>query len=258
MSYTYLHTLFENGMLIITIQRPEKLNALNTHVMQELSEVVHEVCNRSDIKAAILIGAGEKSFIAGADITAFQGMNSEQAKKLSTEGMQIFFDIEKSPKPFLACVNGYCLGGGCELALSCHLRICSQNAIFGLPEVTLGIIPGYGGTQRLTRLIGRGRATEMILTGMPITADIALQYGLVNHVYPLPHLLNKGKELLSLITSKSVYSVASAIGCIQVADRDNNEGFALETEAFSKLFQYDDAKEGIQAFIEKRKPKFLG
>src|SRR3954468_24775035 len=201
--YNTLLTELSNNIFIITVNRPDKLNALNKIVMEELSAAIDEVYNNNEIKSAIITGAGPKSFVAGADISEFVGSSAEQGRTLAKKGQDIFFKIENAPKPIVACVNGFALGGGCELAMSCHFRIASGSAKFGQPEVNLGIMPGYGGTQRLTQLIGKGRALELIMSGNMIDAQTALQYGLVNYVVPQNELLNKARSILEVINGKA-------------------------------------------------------
>jgi enoyl-CoA hydratase len=256
--YQTLLTNLENGILTITINRPDKLNALNKTVMDELNEVVEEIYKNADIKSAIVTGAGTKAFVAGADISEFSGLNDDAGMLLSEKGQILFFKIEDCPKPIIAAVNGFALGGGCELAMSCHFRIASGNAKFGQPEVNLGLIPGYGGTQRLTQLIGKGRAIELLITANMIDANTALQYGLVNYVVPQEELLNKARSILELINSKAPRAVA---GCIKAANAVFDEslnGFETEVKEFGKCFNTKDVKEGIAAFLEKRKANFTG
>lgn len=254
----YQTILFEvkDKIATITINRPDKMNALNAAVMSELDQAISHVYNNADIKAAVLTGAGSKAFVAGADISEFQGLSLEQGKQLAKKGQDIFFRIESCPKPFIAAVNGFALGGGCELAMSCHFRIASENAKFGQPEVNLGLIPGYGGTQRLTQLIGKGRAIELLITGNMIDADTAHRYGLVNHVLSQENLLNKAYEILGLINTKAPLAVAH---CIRLANAAGSpEGFDAEIQAFGECFATEDMKEGSTAFLEKRKPVFRG
>ena len=256
MPYSTLLTSLENGIFIITINRPDKLNALNQQVMNDLNEVMNEVYNNAEIKSVIITGSGQKSFVAGADISEFIGSSIEQGKALAKKGQDIFFKIEHSPKPVVACVNGFALGGGCELAMSCHFRIASDNAKFGQPEVNLGLIPGYGGTQRLTQLIGKGRSLELLMSANMIDAATALQYGLVNYVVPQEELLNKAKTILTTINSKAPLAVA---GCITAANAVFTEnGFVVEVNEFGKCFGTEDMKEGTAAFLEKRKANFTG
>jgi enoyl-CoA hydratase len=255
--YTAITTSLENTILIITINRPDKLNALNKTVMQELGAAIDEVYTNPAIKSAIITGAGPKAFVAGADISEFQGLQHEQGMALAKKGQDIFLKIEQSPKPIVAAVNGFALGGGCELAMACHFRIASDNARFGQPEVNLGLIPGYGGTQRLTQLIGKGRAIELLITGNVIDAATALQYGLVNYVVPQDELLNKTKSILEVANSKAPLAVARCIECAN-AVFDNKDGFAEEVKLFGECFITEDMKEGTAAFLEKRKPNFTG
>jgi enoyl-CoA hydratase len=257
--YQTLLTAIESGISVITINRPDKLNALNKMVMEELTSAIDEVYNNSEIKSAIITGSGTKSFVAGADISEFLGLNAEEGKALSKKGQNLFFKIENSPKPIVACVNGFALGGGCELAMSCHFRIASENAKFGQPEVNLGIMPGYGGTQRLTQLIGRGRAMELIMSGNMIDANTALQYGLVNHVFIQDELLNRAKSILDAINNKAPLAIAKCIACINVVgNTTNNNGYELEVNSFGECFATEDMKEGTTAFLDKRKPNFGG
>ncbi|HXL56485.1 MAG TPA: enoyl-CoA hydratase-related protein, partial [Chitinophagaceae bacterium] len=229
--YQTLLTTIENNICIITINRPDKLNALNKTVMNELSEAIDEVYNNNEIKSAIITGAGVKSFVAGADISEFIGLSAGEGKALSKKGQDLFFKIENAPKPIVGCVNGFALGGGCELAMSCHFRIAGENAKFGQPEVNLGIMPGYGGTQRLTQLIGKGRALELLMSGNMIDAQTALQYGLVNYVVAQDELLNKAKSILEVINGKAPLAVARCIRCANVVGQaTNNGGYELEVD----------------------------
>jgi enoyl-CoA hydratase len=254
--YTTLLTELKNDIFIITINRPDKLNALNRQVMQELNEVLDEVYTNAQIKSAIITGSGNKSFVAGADITEFSGLSNEDGKALAKHGQGIFFKIENAPKPIIACVNGFALGGGCELAMSCHFRIAADNAKFGQPEVNLGIIPGYGGTQRLVQLIGKGRALELMMSGNMMDASAALQYGLVNYVVAPDELLPKAISILTTINSKAPLAIAKCIVAANAAFTDN--GFETEASEFGKCFGTADMKEGTAAFIEKRKAVFTG
>lgn len=256
--YTTLLTSLENNILTITINRPDKLNAINAQVMQDLNDVMDEVYTNTDIRAAIITGAGPKSFVAGADISEFLGCTVEQGKAMAKKGQDIFFKIERSPKPVAACVNGFALGGGCELAMSCHFRIASDNAKFGQPEVNLGLIPGYGGTQRLTQLIGKGRAIEYLMSGAMIDAQTALQYGLVNYVVPQDELLAKAKAILAVINSKAPLAIAACITAANAVFDETQNGFDTEVNEFGKCFGTADMQEGAKAFIEKRKAVFTG
>jgi enoyl-CoA hydratase len=247
----------ENDILIITVNRPDKLNAINEQVMTEIGMAVKELNGDSSVKAAIITGAGSKAFVAGADISEFSGVG-EEGRLLSKKGQDVFFSVERSPKPIIAAVNGFALGAGCELAMSCHTRIASDNAKFGQPEVNLGLVPGYGGTQRLAQLIGKGRAMELLLTANIIDANTALQYGLVNHVTTQDELLKKAKEILAVITTKAPIALA---GCIRAANAvfdKTIDGYELESEIFGDCFATEDLKEGKAAFLEKRKANFKG
>ena len=246
----------ENGIRIITINRPDKLNALNRQTLSELDEAVDEAISTPEIYGIIITGSGEKAFVAGADISEFSGLSVEEGKKLSAFGQNIFKTIKLSPKPIIAAVNGFALGGGCELAMACHLRIASDNAKFGQPEVKLGVIPGYGGTQRLVHLIGKTKATELLMTGDMINAQQALQSGLVNYVTTQPELIPKCKELLEKIHQQSPYAVSAVIRCVDACFNSSVDGFAIEVEEFGKCFSADDVLEGTKAFTEKRKPNF--
>jgi enoyl-CoA hydratase len=255
--YETLSTELTENIYTITINRPEKLNALNATVIRELGEAVQEVYDNTLIRAAIITGAGVKAFAAGADIKGFAGLTREEGTILAKVGLDIFFKIENAPKPIVAAVNGFALGGGCELAMACHFRICSDNAVFGQPEVSLGLIPGYGGTQRLTKYIGRGPALEAILTGNGMNAQMAFQYGLVNHVTAPEDLINKTRSILQLIVSKAPLAISKCIAAVNAAE-SNADGYVLENKLFGECFATDDMKEGTAAFLEKRKPIFRG
>ncbi|MFD2918619.1 enoyl-CoA hydratase/isomerase family protein [Terrimonas rubra] len=257
--YTSLLVTTENNICVITINRPDKLNALNKTVIEELSAAIDKVNTNSDIKAAIITGAGPKAFVAGADISEFASLDAAGGEALARRGQEMVFSkIENSSKPIVAAVNGFALGGGCELAMACHFRLAADNARFGQPEVNLGLLPGYGGTQRLVQLVGKGRAIELLITGNMIDAATAQQYGLVNHVTTADELLNKTKEVLTLINTKAPLAVA---GCIEAANAVYNEsvdGYEVEIKSFGKLIATADAKEGAAAFLEKRKAVFTG
>lgn len=256
--YQTLLTSIESGICTITINRPDKLNALNKTVMEELNAAIDEVYNNHSIKAAIITGAGPKSFVAGADISEFIGLSVEEGKALAKKGQDIFFKIENAPKPIVACVNGFALGGGCEMAMACHFRIASDNAKFGQPEVNLGLIPGYGGTQRLTQLIGKGRAIELMISGNMIDAASALQYGLVNYVVPQNELLNKANTILQTIITKAPIAVGKCIAAANAVFDETKNGYAFEVDAFGECFGTEDKAEGTAAFLEKRKANFTG
>ncbi len=258
MNYQTLLTAIENETLVITINRPDKLNALNRTVIEELSAVIDEVYGNNAIRSAIITGAGQKSFVAGADISEFLQLDHAQGEALARKGHQSVFDkIEKSPKPIVAAVNGFALGGGCELALACHFIIASENAKFGQPEVNLGLIPGYGGTQRLVQAVGKGRAMQMIMTAEMITAEQAMQYGIVNNVVKQEELLNNVKALLQIIHGKAPLAITKAIECINNFDH-TQQGYDFEIKKFAECFATEDLKEGAGAFLEKRKPEFKG
>ena len=258
MNYETILTNLEHGLFTITINRPDKLNALNKQVFTDLDTAIGEVCNNLEIKSAIITGAGPKAFVAGADITEFAGFNKDEAMTLAKRGQDIFFKIENCKKPIVAAVNGFALGGGCELAMACHFRLCSENAKFGQPEVNLGLIPGYGGTQRLTQLIGKGRALEMLMSANMIDANTALQYGLVNYVTPADELINKTKNILELINAKAPLAVAACIEAANAVFDETKDGYQTEINAFGECFITDDMKEGTTAFLEKRKANFQG
>lgn len=264
MNYSTLLTSLDNGILTITINRPDKLNALNKDVFTDLDNAMDEVAANAEIRSAIITGAGPKAFVAGADISEFHGLDKTAAMSLAKRGQDVFFKIENSKKPIIAAVNGFALGGGCELAMACHFRLCSENARFGQPEVNLGLIPGYGGTQRLTHLIGKGKSMELQMTAHMIDANEALRLGLVNHVTTIEGLLERTKEILTIIQSKAPIAVAKVIECVNVAVvsdssyTNGKHGFDKEIEAFGECFITEDMKEGVAAFLEKRKAEFKG
>ena len=258
MTYQTLLTNLEDGILIITINRPDKLNAINSQVMTDINNAVQEVYDNHDIRSAIITGAGAKAFVAGADISEFSGLSVEEGKAVAQKGIDTFFKIENSPKPIVAAVNGFALGGGCELAMACHFRIAGDNAKFGQPEVNLGLIPGYGGTQRLVQLIGKGRAIEMLISGNIIDADKALQYGLVNAVVPADELLDKVKSILAVINTKAPLAIAKCIEAANAVFNETKNGYDIELQGFADCFGTEDLKEGSTAFLEKRKPVFKG
>ena len=256
--YQSLITSLVNGIFTIIISRPDKLNALNKTVIEELSTAIDEVYNNPEIKSAIITGAGSKAFVAGADISEFLQLDSTQGEELARRGQQLVFDkIENSPKPIVAAINGFALGGGCELALACHFIYASENAKFGQPEVNLGLIPGYGGTQRLTQVIGRNRAMELLMSGNMITAKEAMDYGIVNKVLTQEELLPKTKEILLMIQSKAPLAISKVIECVNNFDH-TQQGYDFEIKKFAECFKTDDMKEGAAAFLEKRKANFTG
>jgi len=249
----------KNGVLVITINRPDKLNALNKQTIEDLHETLVETENMKDITAIIITGAGNKAFVAGADIAEFANFSVEQGKQLSSIGhFKIFNFIENYSKPVIAAVNGFALGGGLELAMACHIRVVSDNAKMGLPEVSLGVIPGYGGTQRLAQLVGKGKAFEMIVTADMINATDALKWGLANYVTTQEELLNKCFEITQKIKSKSTTAVKTAIKVINAGYNSKLNGYEVEIEEFGKSFGTGDFKEGVTAFLEKRKADFKG
>jgi enoyl-CoA hydratase len=252
-------TEIKNNVLVVTINRPDKLNALNKQTIEELHEVLVDAENNKDVKALIITGTGNKAFVAGADIAEFANYSVEEGKQLSSIGhFKIFNFIENYSKPVIAAVNGFALGGGLELAMACHFRVASSNAKMGLPEVSLGVIPGYGGTQRLAQLVGKGKAFEMIVTADMLGAEDAYKWGLVNYVTTQEELLNKCFEITSKITTKSPVAIKTAIKVINAGYNNKLNGFEVEIEEFGKSFGTADFKEGVAAFLEKRKANFLG
>ncbi|MBX9783455.1 MAG: enoyl-CoA hydratase/isomerase family protein [Chitinophagaceae bacterium] len=255
--YQSLLSSLENGIFTITINRPDKLNALNKTVIQELSDAADEINRNKEIKCAIITGAGEKAFVAGADISEFLSLDKDGGAALAKKGQEMVFNkIENSSKPIVAAVNGFALGGGCELAMSCHFRLASENAKFGQPEVNLGLIPGYGGTQRLTQLVGKGKAMELMMTAHMIDANEAKQLGLVNHVTTAESLLQHTKQILEVIMTRGTNAVAKIIGAVNAYYDNSKNGFEEEIKLFGECFGTDEMKEGVSAFLEKRKPKF--
>lgn len=262
--YNTLITNLESGIFTITINRPDKLNALNRDVFTDLENAIQETYINAEIKSVIITGAGPKAFVAGADIAEFGGLDKEQAMALAKRGQDIFFKIENSKKPIVAAVNGFALGGGCELAMACHFRLCSTNAKFGQPEVNLGLIPGYGGTQRLTQLVGKSKSMELQMTARLVDANEALQMGLVNYVTTPEILLDQTKDMLHVIMSKAPIAIGKIIECVNVAVvsdsayTNGKSGYDKEIEAFGDCFVTEDMKEGTTAFLEKRKAEFKG
>ena len=246
-----------NQIGILTINRPDSLNAMNREVLLEFINELKKLQSEKDIRVIIITGSGEKAFIAGADIKLMQKMNREEAFEFANLGQELANLIEKSAKPVIAAVNGYALGGGCEIALSCHLRIASDNAIFAQPEVKIGLLPGWGGTQRLPRIIGSGLANEIILTGRNVLAKEALDIGLVNKVVPQEELMNTCFDIANAILKNSPNAIAESIKLIRLAAGTNLEkGLSKEAKSFSKLFETEETAEGLTAFVEKRPPKF--
>ncbi|MFM2339293.1 MAG: hypothetical protein RL115_2486 [Bacteroidota bacterium] len=253
-----LLTSLDNNILTITINRPDKLNALNKEVFTDLSEVITEIETNSEIRSVIITGAGSKAFVAGADISEFGNLDKQAAMALAKRGQDIFARIENCGKPIVAAVNGFALGGGCELAMACHFRVASENAKFGQPEVNLGLIPGYGGTQRLVQLIGKGKAIELLISAHMIDAAEAKQLGLVNYVTTAETLLDHTKQILAIINSKAPLAVAACIQAANAVYDESKDGYALEIETFGNAFNTADMKEGTTAFLEKRKAIFKG
>ncbi len=260
MPQSYETLLFEqrDRVGIITINRPDKRNALNIKTREEGAALLDELRNDESVGVVVITGAGDKAFIAGADIAEFAGRTASMQRDVMT-GPSLFTALDTFPKPIIAMINGYCLGGGCELALACDIRIASESASFGQPEINLGIIPGGGGTQRLTRLVGEGKAMELILTGEIIDARTAFSIGLVNHVVPADQLQSKTLEIANRISEKGPISVRLAKEAVKLASRSNlDEGLRREVDLFALCFSTEDKDEGVQAFLEKRKPAFKG
>ena len=259
MPYENLLTDTAKGIQTITINRPDKLNSLNRKTIEELHNALSAAEKEDAIRVIIITGSGQKAFVAGADIAEFANFNVEQGRALSAEGQKLLFDfVQNLSKPAIAAINGFALGGGLELALSCHVRVASDNAKMGLPEVSLGVIPGYGGTQRLAQIVGKGKALEMIMTADMITAEDAHNWGLVNHVTTQESLLAKCVELANKMLTRSPSAIAAAIRSVNANYKDGVNGFEKEITEFGKSFATADFKEGTTAFLEKRKPNFTG
>jgi len=257
MNYQYLLISIEANIAILTINREKSLNALNTQTMLELSHFFTEAAPAiPDLKGVIITGAGEKAFVAGADITEFLALDAEKAATMAKRGQDTFFRIENFPKPVIALVNGFALGGGCELAMACHLRIATENAAFGQPEVNLGLIPGYGGTQRLIQYIGKSKAMELLLTADMIKAPAALSLGLVNYVLPREEALPKALALIEKIAAKAPIAVAAIIQTVNDYYREGLNGFETEIHHFGQCANTADFREGAAAFLEKRQANF--
>jgi len=259
-TYKTLQLSISGHIAEVTINRPDKLNALSAQVLEDLRHLVAELRERQDVRAVIVTGSGEKAFAAGADIGELAQLNDwEEGMSFAQNGQAVFSLIETSPKPFIAAVNGFALGGGCELALACHIRICSENAKFGQPEVNLGIIPGYGGTQRLTRAMGRTYAADLILSGRTIDAKEAYAHELVSRVVPLTELMTTARQIAETIAQKAPLAIRSAIEAIFLgAEETIEEGLDREASLFGRLTTSVDFKEGTSAFLEKRTAKFRG
>lgn len=259
MKYQNILSETNNGITTITINRPSKLNALNRETIEELHDAFKKADNSSETKVIIVTGSGEKAFVAGADISEFADFSIEEGGQLAAKGQELLFDfVANLSTPVIAAVNGFALGGGLELAMAADFRIASGNAKMGLPEVSLGVIPGYGGTQRLPQLVGKGRAMEMIMTAGMIDANQALQYGLVNHVVSQEELIEFAEKTAGRIMKNSSVAIASAIKAINANYKDGENGFEVEIEEFGNCFGTEDFKEGTQAFLQKRKADFPG
>jgi len=257
MSYQNIVTEYADHLGFITIDRPKKLNALNKATIKELHDAFKEMDLEEQVRVIIITGSGEKAFVAGADISEFADFDKAQGKELARKGQEKLFDyVATLSKPVIAAVNGFALGGGLELAMACHIRVASDNARMGLPEVSLGLIPGYGGTQRLPQLVGKGKAFEMITTGGMIGADDAFSHGLVNHVVSQEELISFCEAMGDKIARNSPLAIASAIKAVNANFEDAVNGFEVEIDAFGKCFGTDDFNEGTTAFLEKRKPNF--
>ena len=257
MNYENILVELENSIQVITINRPSKLNALNKATIEELSHVLVAADNEASTRVVIITGAGEKAFVAGADISEFSEFSVEEGKNLSKKGHdQLFSRIDQMKTPVIAAVNGFALGGGLELAMAAHVRIFSENALVGLPETSLGVIPGYGGTQRLAQIAGKGRAMEMILSAKMIDAATALSYGITNKVVPIEELIETAKKMAKKIIKNSPMAIAKAIQCINANYTSGVDGLAFEVNAFGDCFGTPDFKEGTSAFLEKRKADF--
>jgi len=258
MSYENITTKKENGVLTITINRENVLNALNVATLQEIMDAINNIQEDKGVSGAILTGAGAKAFAAGADIAEFADFDAEQGKTMSEAGHMVMNTIETSKKPVIAAVNGFALGGGCELAMACHIRIASDNARFGQPEVNLGLVPGYAGTQRLVQLVGKSKAIELLITGDAIKADEAKSLGLVNHVVTQDELMSKCHEILNKVKTKAPQAVERVLSLVNAYNDKNTDGFAEESIEFGNSFATKDFKEGVDAFLNKRKASFTG
>ncbi len=259
MQYENLHIEITDGIAVIMITREKALNALNTQTMLELRQFFGEDGLKiQGLKGVILTGAGEKAFVAGADITEFSGLDAAQGAAFAKRGQDIFFLIERFPSPVVAAVNGFALGGGCELAMACHLRVAGEKARFGQPEVNLGLIPGYGGTQRLVQYIGKGKALELLMTADMIGAEEAHRLGLANCVVSAGEEVAKAREIIEKIATKAPIAIAKVIECVNACFEPTTNGFDKEVEAFGHCCDTDDFQEGASAFVEKRKANFQG
>lgn len=255
-SETLLLDVDDKGIATLKINRPDKLNALNKQVLSDLSDALTYIENNDDIRLIIITGSGNKAFVAGADIKELNSLDRESGEQISSEGQNLFNRIERFSKPVIALVNGYALGGGAELAMACHIRIGTKNAVFGLPEVSLGVIPGYGGTQRLPHLVGKGKAMEIILTGKQIDAEEAEQLGLLNQTFSNEEAIDLTKKIAEKILKNAPLAISGAISAVNASSKSN--GYAKEASLFGRLCETEDFKEGTTAFLEKRSAKFTG
>jgi enoyl-CoA hydratase len=263
MATTFENLLYDldagSGILTITVNRPTKLNALNAATIEELGQAIEQARADAAVRGILLTGSGEKAFVAGADIAELAGLSGPGAQEAAARGQAVFRQFETSPKPVVAAVNGFALGGGCELAMACHIRVAAENARFGQPEVNLGLLPGYGGTQRLVQLVGKGKALELLLTADQLKADEALRLGLANHVVPQTELIGFCTALLGKILSKAPVAVSLTINCVNTFfDEGGEAGYTAEAAAFGQAFGTADFKEGTAAFLEKRPAAFTG
>jgi enoyl-CoA hydratase len=258
-NYKNLLEDFKDGILTITINRPEKLNALNTLTLSEIKSSIEVAYDNPEVKGIIVVGAGKKAFVSGADISEFTELNEMNGRKFAERGQEIFALLENCHKPVVAVVNGYALGGGCELALACHIRIGTENAFFGQPEVSLGLIPAYGGTQRLTQVIGKGKALEMMMTGDMVSADEAKKMGMINHIVATREDgLLKAREILNKIFKNAPLAVGMVVNCVNSVFLFDEDGYQTEANSFANCCGSNDFIEGTTAFLEKRKPEFTG
>ncbi|WP_345224295.1 enoyl-CoA hydratase/isomerase family protein [Hymenobacter koreensis] len=248
----------DDGILTITLNRPSKLNALNAATIADIKQAIQLALDDKQVRGIILTGSGEKAFVAGADIAELAGLNEVNGRRFAEQGQEVFCMIEESTKPVIAAVNGFALGGGCELAMACHMRVAAENARFGQPEVNLGVVPGYGGTQRLTQLVGKGKALELLMTGDQLKADEALRLGLVNHVVPAAELLGFCRELLLRILGKGPLAVGMVIDCVNAYFAPERNGYQTEANSFGRCCGSEDFREGTRAFLEKRPAQFQG
>jgi enoyl-CoA hydratase len=248
----------DDGILTIIINRPTKLNALNAATIEDIRQAMQLALDDAEVRGIIITGSGEKAFVAGADISELTNLNEISGRRAAEKGQEAFCMIEESTKPVIAAVNGFALGGGCELAMACHFRVASENARFGQPEVNLGLIPGYGGTQRLTQLVGKGKALELLMTADQVKADEALRLGLVNHVVPQAELLGFCRQLLGRILTKAPLAIGMVIDCVNAYYAPDRHGYQTEANSFGRCCGSDDFREGTQAFLEKRAANFQG